>query len=116
MTVEQTTAPPVAASEPELIPIKVACKRVPCSMPTMYALIRAGRVKAYKIGRSTLIDPVSLRDGVRAVPLTLPSKIAPTERSAQRVKPAQPAKHRRAKSNAKPPARRARAVRAAASA
>lgn len=110
--------------EPELIPIKAACPLVPCSLPTMYELIRSGSVLAYKIGRSTMIDPASLRAGVRKVPLVLPPKAAaPVERPAKRVVPAQPAKKKRAKKGqgksartVKPSARRPRAGRTSAAA
>lgn len=55
----------------KLLPFKVACETASCSAPTMYHLIRTGRVKAYKIGHRTLIDERSLHEGMRAEPLVL---------------------------------------------
>lgn len=106
------------AGGPELISIKAATSPPhpfgKFSVPTLYKLIREGRVRAYKVGSRTMIDVVSLREGLRAEPLVLPVKAAPSPPKNKAVTAAEPARHRKPRSprkaRTKGPARRSRAA------
>jgi hypothetical protein len=55
-------------------PVKRTCEFLDCSPPFLYDRIREGKVRAYKVGGKTMVDPKSARAFRRSRPLILAAK------------------------------------------
>lgn len=54
--------------DPVLLNVKAACGMISCSRPTLYKLMKEGRIRAVKNGRRTLIPAQSLKDFADSLP------------------------------------------------
>jgi excisionase family DNA binding protein len=73
-----------------LLPIPAACELLNCSRAQLYRLLGAGRLRAKKLGRRTLVERSSVAAFIEAAP---PARIrAPAPRPAPGAEPAEAAR------------------------
>ncbi len=65
---------PMAEEKLRLIPMKAAIERICCKRTKLYELIKSGIIKAYKMGRQTMVDA----NTIDAYHATLPPMVSAT--------------------------------------